>query len=221
MEHITPKYIEKSFHCPNCGIYSSQTWAFTLLGTYKFTKPNGHIEDNRYHLEGFASTKCDHCQGFSLWKGEKMIIPMTGTAELPNADLPEEILKLYNEARDIVNRSPRGAAALLRLALQKLCEHLGEKGQNINDDIKSLVSKGLPIPIQQALDIIRVTGNHAVHPGTIDFEDQAENALALFGLTNFICNHFITNPKQIAKFYSMLPVKDQQNIAKRDGQSPT
>ncbi len=145
-----------------------------------------------------------------------MVFPSTGSVDHANPDLPDDIQALYNEARDIVNRSPRGAAALLRLGLQNLCGHLGEKGKNINDDIKSLVKKGLPIPVQQALDIIRVTGNHAVHPGTINFEDQAENAYALFGLTNFICNHFITSPKQVSAFYNKLPDKDKQNIAKRD-----
>ena len=216
MTQISPAFLKKSFHCPNCGVLSEQTWSKYLIGSYKQARPNNTTVDEHYILAGFASAKCGHCESYSIWKNEVMIFPLTGPVELANPDLPEDVKALYNEARDIVTLSPRGAAALLRLGLQNLCGHLGENGKHINEDIKSLVSKGLPIPIQQALDIIRVTGNHAVHPGTINFEDQAENAYALFGLTNFICNHFITNPKQVAAFYSKLPDKDKQEIAKRD-----
>lgn len=216
MTHKPPTYIDASFHCPICGVLAEQTWSTNIWGNYIRLHPNGARLTEQYHLGNFATAMCSHCKKASIWKEKLMIYPTTGTVAHANSDLPEDIQILYNEARDIVNRSPRGAAALLRLGLQKLCSHLGEKGKNLNDDIENLVKKGLPIPVQQALDIIRVTGNHAVHPGTINFDDQAENAHALFGLTNFICNHFITNPKQIAAFFSKLPEKDKQNIANRD-----
>ncbi|WP_424033423.1 DUF4145 domain-containing protein [Methylocella sp.] len=49
--------------------------------------------------------------------------------------------------------------------MQKLCVELGEKGKNIDDDIANLVKKGLSPELQQALDILRVIGNEAVHHG--------------------------------------------------------
>jgi hypothetical protein len=91
-----------------------------------------------------------------------MIFPSALPAEPPNLDLPNDIIDDYEEAREIANKSPRGAAALLRLAIQKLCKHLGQPGKNINDDIKALVAAGLPPKVQEALDIVRVVGNDSV-----------------------------------------------------------
>jgi len=41
--------------------------------------------------------------------------------EAPNSDLSEDIKKDYLKAANIFTDSPRASAALLRLALQKLC----------------------------------------------------------------------------------------------------
>ena len=133
--------------------------------------------------------------------------------------MPEEIKADYLEARQIANASPRGAAALLRLALQKLMPVLGEKGKDINEDIASLVRKGLPARIQQALDSLRVIGNEAVHPGTIDLRDEPETAVALFGVLNVIVQDRIAQPKEIAALYGKIPTGKKDAIARRDGKS--
>ena len=145
-----------------------------------------------------------------------MIYPLHSAAEAPNQDLPQEIQEDYEEARLIANFSPRGAAALLRLSVQKLCKHLGEPGKNINTDVASLVAKGLPPKVQEALDSVRVIGNDAVHPGSIDLRDDRETVLKLFKLVNFIAAKMITEPKEIADLYSGLPADKLAGIAQRD-----
>jgi hypothetical protein len=130
--------------------------------------------------------------------------------------MPPDVKADYLEARNIVGMSPRGAAALLRLSVQKLCVHLGEAGKNINDDIASLVKKGLPIQIQQALDIVRVTGNNAVHPGELRLEDDPGTATALFGLVNLIVDNRIAEPARIKQLYESLPAGARDGVAKRD-----
>lgn len=134
----------------------------------------------------------------------------------PHPDLPPELLEEYNEAASIINRSPRGAAAILRLCLQKLMVSLGESGKNINKDISSLVSKGLPTEVQQALDFVRVIGNESVHPGEIDLQDNQEIALSLFDVINFIVEEQISRKKRIGNLYKMIPERQRQHIEERD-----
>jgi hypothetical protein len=146
-----------------------------------------------------------------------MVYPLIGNVEMANEDMPDDIKNDYNEAQNIVCISPRGAAALLRLAIQKLCIHLGEKGENINDDIKCLVQKGLPETMQQALDSVRVIGNNAVHPGTIDLNDNIEIAYALFGFVNIICEMLISQPKKVKEYYEKhIPEELRNAIEQRD-----
>jgi hypothetical protein len=145
-----------------------------------------------------------------------MIFPDACLVSMPNNDLPEELKKDYNEARSILNKSPRGAAALLRLVVQKLCKELGESGKDINNDIGNLVKKGLPIKVQQSLDIVRVIGNDAVHPGQIDLTDNIETATRLFALINFIADDMITKPKEVDKLFNSLPPNKLDGIKERD-----
>jgi Domain of unknown function (DUF4145) len=130
--------------------------------------------------------------------------------------MPDDAKADYEEARAIVERSPRGAVALLRLAVQKLMVDLGQSGKDINADIKALVKAGLPARMQQALDTLRVTGNNAVHPGLIDLTDNLDMAVSLFGIMNYIVEQQITQPKELESLYTALPETSLAQIEKRD-----
>lgn len=145
-----------------------------------------------------------------------MILPDSSNAPLPHEDLPEAIVEDYLEARSIVTRSPRGAAALLRLCLQKLTKEVGEPGKDINTDIASLVRKGLPVEVQQALDILRVIGNESVHPGELNLKDDQDTAIKLFELVNFIVEELITRKNKISFMFAALPAGKREAISRRD-----
>jgi hypothetical protein len=145
-----------------------------------------------------------------------MIYPESTGVEPPNPDLNDDIKRDYGEAASILHKSPRGAAALLRLAIQKLMIQLGEKGQNLYEDIANLVEKGLPEEVQQALDSLRVIGNEAVHPGVLDLRDDQETAEQLFKLLNFIAEKMITEPKVVKEIYNKIPESKKEQIKRRN-----
>jgi hypothetical protein len=70
---------------------------------------------------------------------------------------------------------------------------------------------------QQALDVVRVVGNNAVHPGTIDFNDDKGVASHLFALVNIIVEAAIATPKHIRGMYEkVVPQSTRDAIEKRD-----
>ena len=196
---------ETQFHCIYCGVYAKQKWGSLYFG-YGGTRE-----------APIDFCVCEHCEEISYWYQERMLIPSDSPIQPPHPDMPDDIVPEYNEARSIFGRSPRASAALLRLAVQKLMPLLGEQSGNINNDIKSLVAKGLPAQVQQALDFCRVVGNNAVHPGEINLNDSPDIAQHLFSMINYIIEDRITRPKQIESLYSLLPEDARNAIAKRDG----
>lgn len=206
MKYIQPIVFEKSFTCPHCGTISQQHWWKRMW--------NGNDHQNSEYTQ-LRVGQCQHCNKNTIWVVDKMYFPDTGNAPFPNPEMPETVLKLYSEASAIHNKSPRGAAALLRLAIQVLAKELGEEGKNINKDIGNLVKKGLPDIVQKSLDIVRVTGNDAVHPGQID-TDNHETVGQLFNLVNIIVEYMIALPKQVSGIYNGLPSDKVKGINDRD-----
>jgi hypothetical protein len=209
-EYYPPKYEETHFTCLHCGVYAAQRWVKSYHREY-----NGNSA-----LSGFSLCYCIHCDNISYWYNDTkaLIYPDVSIGEIPHPDMPADVAYDFNEARDIFKKSPRASAALLRLALQKLLTHFGEKGENINVDIASLVQKGLPSEIQKTLDICRVVGNSAVHPGELDIKDNSEIVSKLFKLINYIVYDRIQRPKELEELYNKLPETTITAISKRDSQ---
>jgi hypothetical protein len=174
--------------------------------------------NSQREVTNLTMSRCYSCGAYAVWHADSLLYPAHHFEVEPNDDMPEDVKRDFEEAASVVNVSARGAAALLRLCIQKLMPHLNEKGDNLNDDIKSLVAKGLDPRIQQALDVVRVIGNNAVHPGQIDLKDDKATAIKLFELVNTIVTATISAPKSIEHMYqSILPEGARAAIAKRDG----
>jgi hypothetical protein len=169
-------------------------------------------------ISGLAISKCEHCRECVVWLRDKIVFPETSTAPKAHEDMPENAKEFFNEARMTLDRSPRSAAALLRLTADHLCDELGAKGKNLNQKIGNLVQMGLPREVQKAFDGIRGFGNDALHtPGVIFEIDDRNTALPLFELLNLIVEKTITDKKTIKRIYSILPEGVKKSIKKRDG----
>ncbi len=90
-------------------------------------------------------------------------------------------------------------------------------GKNLNKDIEALVNEGLRIEVKKALDVVRVIGNNAVHPGRIDLTDDQPLASKLFGLVNWIAENQISQIKELDAMYEDLPDGAREAIRARDG----
>ena len=206
MKFTAPKFKLDGFHCPLCGTYSHMIWS-------KLQTTNGN--STLYY-----QSLCSKCKKPSLWRVTKwrngyhgqideegdLLYPDFGSSPLPEDDMPEDVKNDYIEASRIFSKSPRGAAALLRLALQKLCVHLGQGGKNINSDIRSLAADNtLPPLVVKVADTVRITGNNAVHPGEMSDEDFDYVATKMFDLLNFIVKKGISEPKELEALYDKTP----------------
>jgi len=232
------RYTEKEYYCANCG----KDETMFINGSY-----SNNCEEID-HFETYTLLECSSCHkpnilqsiidldkdiydlDFDPKTGDELYIPIekiiypTPHSELPavNEDLTDEIKKDYKEAANIFDLSPRGACALLRLIIQKICVLVGEKGKKIDDDIGSLVQKHkIDTDTQQAMDSVRVIGNMAVHPGEMNPEDDIETAKKLFILVNDISDDLISKPKRAKEIFNKLPETKKNAINNRDskGQS--
>ncbi|MER9456086.1 DUF4145 domain-containing protein [Mesorhizobium sp. M0478] len=234
MKFIPPSRKATAFNCPHCQVLTTQYWY--RVGAAEF--PDGETPESSHTLvsrliadrvvispggsehgavpvHNIHLSKCMECKEVTVWVRDTIAHPSTGPAPLPNPDLSEDIRRDYNEASTILDLSPRGAAALVRLCIQKLCKELGQPGKNINDDIATLVKAGLDSRIQKALDVVRVIGNNAVHPGSFDRDDRA-TAESLFRLLNLIADKTISEQKHVDEVYATLPPNALAAIEARD-----
>ncbi len=208
---------QTEFTCPynDCRTFAVQHWG-NLGSICVYTSGIPEYRD-KGTIPPVAFSKCEACKKEAIYIGGQLVLPNETDAPFPADDLPMDCMQDYEEARSILPKSPRGAAALLRLVIQKLLPHLGATKTSISDAIGELVLAGkIKTQIQQALDIVRIIGNESVHPGEMNLRDDRETALALFKIVNHIVETEITEPKRQKAFYASLPQAKLKGIENRD-----
>ncbi len=210
-EERMPAQGKQSFICPYCEAYAYQHWQLCKDHTMQ-----GHM---LLELQKLKTAECTNCLRYSIWQNNKMIYPLTSSAPKPDNNMPEDVKEIYEEARQVHVYSPRAAAALLRVALERLTVHLGESKGKLNTRIGNLQKQGLPPQVIKSLDIVRITANDGgAHSGVIDLtgKDGIDIVARLFKLVNYIIQKTITDPAELEAMFGDLPEDKREGVKNRD-----
>jgi hypothetical protein len=154
--------------------------------TYEYEK---HPRSLKVRLVNLHVSRCSNCKGFAIWVRDRLVFPIE-VGEAPHtieadfeevgedvqepAESVEEVLEDFEEAAAILNKFPRGAAALTRICIQRMMPLVKGNAKNPDENFSSLVRKGLEVEIQQAMDVLQVVGKSPLQLSEVDLEEENE-----------------------------------------------
>jgi hypothetical protein len=174
-----------------------------------------HPRNLKVKLLNLHVSRCYNCKGFTVWVRDRLVFPIKGNEPLdiieadfrqveedvqelednvPESDEHvqasveevEEASEDFEEAAAILNKSPRGAAALIRICIQNMMPLMKETGKNLDENISSLVRKGLEVEIQQAMDVLQVIRRNPGQDSDVDLRDETAIATRMLESLNEI-----------------------------------
>jgi hypothetical protein len=168
-----------------------------------------HPRNLKVKLLNLHVSRCYNCKGFTVWVRDRLVFPVT-VEEAPhviegefqgavvdlqapaedvqhgnehvqaNAEEVDEASEDFEEAAAILNKFPRGAAALTRICIQKMMPLVKGNAKNLDENFSSLVRKGLEVEIQQAMDVLHVVRRSPLQPTQVDLKEENETATRMF-----------------------------------------
>jgi hypothetical protein len=139
-------------------------------------------QPNSYAAFAVYGQKCPSCHSLvlGLEKGRGRVDDGEIVIDLPNTDLtiypigkdsvlstdiPDSYRADYEEARAVLDISPKASAALSRRLMQKILrEQLGIKKRDLSLEIDAFIESQAPVYLADAVDAVRHIGNFAAHP---------------------------------------------------------
>jgi peroxiredoxin family protein len=111
---------------------------------------------------------------------------------MPDLDLVEAD---FEEAAAMLNKFPRGATALIHVCIEKLMPLLKKAGKD--EDISSLVRKGLEVEIHQTMEALQVLRKSPVQLTQFNSQEDRETALRFFdSLKEILERRMLKNPNE-------------------------
>ena len=126
--------------------------------------------------------------------------------------LPDDIRTDFDEALDIIERSPQGAVGLFRKIVERTCNSLDSdnKGDRLSDRIRKLREDGkLTQEMAEWADTVRLDGNDAIHKEEPITKGQADQTRHF---TYCVLLYLYTLPGNMANYRK---AKQKKNQGKR------
>src|ERR1700737_3911530 len=161
-----------------------------------------HPQNLKVKLLNLHVSRCYNCKGFTVWVRDRLVFPVRGdeppdvvevdfeevAEDVQETAEDEEASEAFEEAAAILSKFPRGAAALTRVCIQNMMPLLKENAKNLDENISSLVRKGLEVEIQQAMDVPQEVHKNPSQTTEVDLKEENEEAKI-----------FLTSLRQILK----------------------
>ena len=163
-----------------------------------------HREFRNRDVQNVSISYCFNCNEMCFWVYDQLVWPRRAGGPEPKLLAPPNVRREREETSQTLEASPRGAAALLRLAIEKLCKELGVSGESLKDDVALFVREDVDARVQKVLDAARIIESNAVRPGQIGLGDDRATAETLSGLVNLICEKMIMEPRHLQAVYTKL-----------------
>jgi hypothetical protein len=175
-------------------------WAEQMASSRPFLEV--HREFRSRDVQNVSISYCFNCNEMCLWVYDQLIWPRREGFPEPKLHVPPNVRRESEEASQTLEASPRGAAALLRIAIEKLCKELGVSGESPTDDIAFFVREDVDARVQKVLGAAQIIESNAMRPGQIGLGEDRATAETLSGLVNLICEKMIMEPRHLQEVYT-------------------
>lgn len=219
-----PRLDAPRFICASCGAFAQQSWeslcyedpdgGFAQLGTpQELGLPSGSWPAS---AQVWKAALCGGCMHWSIWRNGEMVYPPPRLGSPPHSDMPADARELYVEAAAVASASRRAAAALARATIERLLKSLdpeAPRGFKLDQRIQRIRPK-VSTPLGQLLDVVRVSGNDALHVDdqpreiialVLDDAAGAEVVELLLETANDLVDELITRPRTAQELWDKLP----------------
>ncbi len=233
-----PQLYLSPFRCPYCRVVAQQDWQQLYWQDDDSSFNDAFIRATLLvdkHITFFLFTaQCSNCTKASVWRAEgssdgegaakyvngRMLFPSKSSTEQLPEGAGDVAVQCYSEAKSIADKSPRAAAALLRVTIEAVCRQvLGERNGTLAELIEKIGEKHhLSETVLDAMTALRLIGNSAVHPGQIDLENRDSNTTVneLFMLADYIYEQIIELPRKIQQISASIKKNRSNNINEKE-----
>ena len=182
---------QQIFECPHCGNKTQ----YEILHKVDAIEESYSVEDPEdvMDFEVFYSLiRCSTCKKISMFLNTEYDDCSVNLSEASlcyphereiDKNVPEIIVRNYNEAKKVKRISRPAFAVMIRRGLEFLCVEQNAKGKNLKDKITNLVSMGIiPVTLAEMAETLRFLGNAGAHDCDYEIDKMEVQAMDDFYL---------------------------------------